>query len=107
MESGHDFDAAKISKFPTYPTDAFALFQKISERCVSHHDDHLRLNCRDFAKQERTADRRLFQSRLAITRRPTTIHVTDDYVLALHPHGFDHLGEQLPSTAHERLTLRV
>src|SRR5258708_31176823 len=107
MESGHDFDAAKISKFPADATDAFALFQKISERRVSHHDNHLRLNRRDFAKQEWTTNRGLFESRLAITRWPTTIHVSDDHVLAPHSHGFDHLRQQLPGAANKGLALCI
>src|SRR5205823_6527396 len=99
MESRHDFHAAKISEFSADATDAFALFQKISERRVPHHHDHFWFDRGDLAKQEWTTDSGFFERRLAITRRSTTIHVANDHILAFHAHGLDHLCQQLPGAA--------
>src|SRR5438067_7055432 len=50
MESGHDFDPTKISEFSAYATNAFALFQKVSERGVTHYNDYFGLNRGNLAK---------------------------------------------------------
>src|SRR5438270_3731377 len=107
MKSRHDLDALEILELAPHTRDAFANFQKISERSVAHHDNHLRAHHGDFAKEKKPTNSCLFQCRLTIARRATAVNIADDYVFALHAHRFNHLCKELTGTTDERFTLRV
>src|SRR6266404_64693 len=107
MEGRHDFDAAKVLKLSAHARNPFAHFQQISQRSVSHHDDHIRFNGGDLAKQKGPADCGLLEGRLTITRRPAAVDVANQNVFALHADRFNDLGKQLSSAADERFALRV
>ncbi len=107
MKRRHDLDASKVLKLSAHAGDPLAYFQQIPQRCVAHHDDHVRVHRGDLTKQKRPADRRFLQSGLAIARRPAAIDVADEHFFSLHANRFDDLCEQLSRAAYEGLALRV
>src|SRR5713101_4876243 len=81
--------------------------QQRLRRHRSQRDDYLRFNHRDLPHQKRRASGALVALRRAITRGAALHDVRDVHLLALDPHRFDHVVEQLPGASHEGLALFV
>ena len=107
MEGRHHRDAFVLAPLAAQPGDRRLLAQERLSGELAERDDHLRLHRAELPLEERLAGEQFVGLGIAVVRRAALDGVADVDVLALHAHRLDHLRQQLPCLAHERVALQV
>src|SRR5207237_10450564 len=87
--------------------DRRLLAQERLSRELAERDDRLRLHRDELPLEERLAGEQLVGLGIAVVRRAALDGVADIDVLAPQAHRLDHLRQQLPWLAHDRVALQV
>jgi len=107
MVCGNQLRAAEIEPLAAETRNTLIRLQQSLSGTASEAADHFRRNHGELPHQKRRTGGDFVLFGQTILRRPAFHHVADINILALQAHRFDHLREQFPRPAHERLTLHV